>query len=421
MKRVIGALLAVGVCLVPQIAASPTSSASASIFYVATGGNDTGNCQSSTTPCATISYALSQISVETPSPTIDVGPGTFNASPSEAEGLNVTIQGTDSGTAPVTTVEPEDSGGSIFEASRSGWTLNQLTVNGLTGDPITAGYAGTVNVVNSTITNSDVAVSVGGPTSDVHITDSTISGNTIGVESTDASSEVDITASTIADNDLGLGGSLLGMSLAGTIVSDNSGGDCAIGAGTVNDAGYNLDDDGSCGFSPTDHSQSDVDAYLGPLDNGGGPTETQAPIDFSPAVNQIPMGSTGNGVTLCPGMDQRGVYRPQGTDCDIGALELTGGPWAITSAPNAVATAGSTFSFTVTTFGKPVPTFTTKPKLPKNLKLVNDENGDATISGIPKGVPKKVHVYSFRINVTFGTGPGRSLARQVFTLTVNPR
>ena len=64
-------------------------------------------------------------------------------------------------------------------------------------------------------------------------------------------------------------------------------------------------------------------AHLGPAQNNGGPTFTQALLAGSPAID------TGNNVTGCRNLssadllttDQRGQPRPQGNACDIGAFE----------------------------------------------------------------------------------------------------
>jgi hypothetical protein len=106
---------------------------------------------------------------------------------------------------------------------------------------------------------------------------------------------------------------------AATIVADSgTSNDCG---GTITDSGYNLDDDGSCAFTAARHSHSDVAADLGPLQDNGGPTETEEPTPASPALGQIPTGTVANAILLCPGVDQRGVDRPQGAECDIGAVE----------------------------------------------------------------------------------------------------
>jgi PKD repeat protein len=52
-----------------------------------------------------------------------------------------------------------------------------------------------------------------------------------------------------------------------------------------------------------------------PTDHGG-PTPTLALVQASPAIDAIPAGDPG-----CTGTDQRGVTRPQGNGCDIGAFE----------------------------------------------------------------------------------------------------
>lgn len=59
-----------------MIAVGTSATQSAVTLYVAIGGNDTGNCQASLAPCATISYAVSQA---LNGDTIDLGPGTFAA------------------------------------------------------------------------------------------------------------------------------------------------------------------------------------------------------------------------------------------------------------------------------------------------------------------------------------------------------
>ncbi len=81
----------------------------------------------------------------------------------------------------------------------------------------------------------------------------------------------------------------------------------------LSDAGYNLDSDGSCGLTaPGD--LSDVDPVLGSLGDNRGLTPTHALLHGSPAID------AGDDAT-CAATDQRGVARPQGNACDIGAFE----------------------------------------------------------------------------------------------------
>jgi predicted outer membrane repeat protein/parallel beta-helix repeat protein len=58
----------------------------------------------------------------------------------------------------------------------------------------------------------------------------------------------------------------------------------------------------------------DVDPLLGPLQDNGGFTQTMALGASSPAIDS-------GDDTNCPATDQRGVTRPQGAACDIGAYE----------------------------------------------------------------------------------------------------
>ena len=61
-----------------------------------------------------------------------------------------------------------------------------------------------------------------------------------------------------------------------------------------------------------------------------------------PAINLVPAGGA-----TCPSTDQRGLVRPFGPACDIGAYERTP-PAARTGTPSAVGSAGATVSGTVT-------------------------------------------------------------------------
>lgn len=70
-----------------------------------------------------------------------------------------------------------------------------------------------------------------------------------------------------------------------------------------------------------------VDPQLGPLQDNGGPTKTQAPLAGSPVIDAGNTASVGSNQNACVKADQRGVSRPRdgngdGTSrCDIGAVE----------------------------------------------------------------------------------------------------
>ena len=81
-------------------------------------------------------------------------------------------------------------------------------------------------------------------------------------------------------------------------------------AGTINDLGGNLCSDGSGGLQ-AGHIMLDSNG----LQDNGGPTLTIGLSPQSPAIN---------GAADCYGLsiDQRGMPRPVGSACDIGALEV---------------------------------------------------------------------------------------------------
>jgi Ca2+-binding RTX toxin-like protein len=160
---------------------------------------------------------------------------------------------------------------------------------------------------------------------------STISGNTArcrggGFSVFDTAAITALTALTVSDNSAASGGGGVDneagangaspLSARGTIFSGNTPAGCA-GDGQRFMEGGNLDSGNSCGLGSSD--LLGVDPLLGPLRFNGGPTRTRLPVTFSPVVNFIS--------GPCPTQfDQRGVARPVGGRCDIGAVEATPAP-----------------------------------------------------------------------------------------------
>ena len=144
----------------------------------------------------------------------------------------------------------------------------------------------------------------------------------------DTGPSVALATSTVAGNSVPAGSAGGGLFAAGsirllsTIIAGNRAGTASLNCSGafVNEGTFNLASDGSC------HPDITVgDAKLGPLANNGGPTETMGLNAGSAALNKIPQGSG----EACPMADQRGVGRPVGGACDIGAFEgvlPTGGP-----------------------------------------------------------------------------------------------
>jgi hypothetical protein len=106
----------------------------------------------------------------------------------------------------------------------------------------------------------------------------------------------------------GVGGTL---TLANSIVAFSSSGSNCFGA--IIDGGHNISTDASCNFSGPG-GLNNTDPVLGPLGDYGGPTPTMPVLAGSPALNAA------DGAA-CPSTDQRGIARPFGPACDIGAFE----------------------------------------------------------------------------------------------------
>jgi CSLREA domain-containing protein len=87
-------------------------------------------------------------------------------------------------------------------------------------------------------------------------------------------------------------------------------------------AGYNLVADAGCTISG-DATGVVVgqDPLLGPLADNGGRTRTRLPDALSPVLDAGNPATPGSGGGACAAADQRGVARPQGAACDLGAVE----------------------------------------------------------------------------------------------------
>jgi hypothetical protein len=112
------------------------------------------------------------------------------------------------------------------------------------------------------------------------------------------------------------------FTLKNSLLAGHSGGNCAASGITSDD--YNLSDDTTCSFDGV-HDINDAPAGLDPagLAANAGPTPTIALLPDSPAWNAIPEASCTDDQDTPVTSDQRGVARPQGTGCDIGAFELS--------------------------------------------------------------------------------------------------
>lgn len=194
-------------------------------------------------------------------------------------------------------------------------------VSGNTGDVGGIQSSGSFSIVRSTISGNTSPTAFGGAM-DVSgggsLVNVTISGNTAPSGAALVSSSeggVTMTNVTIANNtSTTLAGAITnfggGLTLLNTIVANNPGGNCRDPIAT---ATYSLDSGTTCGFTGTGDLSS-TNPNLGALADNGGPTPTQALPAGSPAIDA--------GINAgCPATDQRGITRPQGPRCDIGAYE----------------------------------------------------------------------------------------------------
>jgi CSLREA domain-containing protein len=137
----------------------------------------------------------------------------------------------------------------------------------------------------------------------------------------------------------GTGGGIVGEGAAITIqnslLASNSGGNCSA---SIVDSGHNLSFAGA-GCPPT---FATADPSLGPLQDNGGPTQTISLAPGSAAIDMVP--STGAG---CPATDERGVHRPHGAGCDIGAYEVAS-PTASTGRARSITATSATVTALVT-------------------------------------------------------------------------
>jgi len=222
--------------------------------------------------------------------------------------------------------------------------------------------SGTLTLRNVVVANNTTAAANGGgitSINDITLTDCVVSGNTTatygggidnfgtatlenvtvsgnmsglggGIANDDGSAVAALTNVTIADNSAspGSGGGFYNLGAATlryVIVANSPSGDnCAGGtSATLTSQGHNLDSGNTCGFAgPGD--LVNMDPQLGPLQDNGGPTPTQALLPGSPAID------AGGDDCPPPATDQRGFPRPEDGNgdgmatCDIGAFELGG-------------------------------------------------------------------------------------------------
>jgi len=197
-------------------------------------------------------------------------------------------------------------GGGLYNASRASISASTFVGNDTYEPGNGSGIAnlGTLRVVNSTFANNITrklgAGIYNGPGGTVTVRNDTFSGN-------------------ITYNGEYYGGGLYNdrgtLYLFDTILAHSDArSDCYNFSGVVV-RGHNLIETNGPGTHACGPARSTVDPMLDPLAANGGPTQTMALLPGSPAID------AGDDVT-CTTADQRGIARPQGSQCDIGAYEF---------------------------------------------------------------------------------------------------
>lgn len=231
-------------------------------------------------------------------------------------------------------------GGGIFNSTGT-VTITESTVSGNSattgnGGGIASDSTGTLTISASTIMENTAGLDGGGIANQgvFTIENSTISGNRSGDDGGGIhnlwTATTELNNVTIAEN---ISGDLTGgvYEAGGTFNfrnslfagnSDESGDpDCY---GTLSSQGYNLIEfvSGNCTIlGDITGNITGQPAYLAPLADQGGPTWTHRLMPGSPATDAANPLTPGSGGMACTAADQRGVSRPQGAACDIGAFE----------------------------------------------------------------------------------------------------
>jgi hypothetical protein len=178
--------------------------------------------------------------------------------------------------------------------------------------------SGDITVVNSTITgwlNAGIETDVS-----ASVINSTITGNPgDGVRAQEAR----FVYATVVDNgEPGTGGQNIDIVNVETFASVFGGGGDACEVSSITSHGYNYSADDTCGLNGAGDVDDGGDPGLGPLGDNGGATQTMLPESASPLVDGVPIeGCQANGATGITS-DQRGLSRPSGEGCDVGAVEV---------------------------------------------------------------------------------------------------
>jgi hypothetical protein len=240
----------------------------------------------------------------------------------------------------------EDGGGANVQVGALNVTdstfSNNTATNGSGGAAFRdASSGGDVMLVRSTLNNNQAPTPGQGsgginslrPLTAINSTVTGNSGHTGGLGVAGSGRDMTLVYSTVAGNTSISGGAANLAKASASIVTFGSviglpegGVNCSFAGATTTSNGFNFSDDASCGLTGTGDTQNGGDPGLGALADNGGTTQTRLPLEGSPLIDVIPVGSCqadgAAGVTT----DQRGLPRPALNGCDIGAVEVQPAP-----------------------------------------------------------------------------------------------
>lgn len=292
---------------------------------------------------------------------VDVADSTIAANSAAAGGGMFLIQGSATASISTSTIKNNSAsiaGGGVFIVGPAHLSVTRSTLNGNVVEPEAnfpaavvgggiANIGGLVTLVNDTL-NANVAKGVNTPVGGLGgaifqsglwddvvdvagtrvrngaltLSKAQIAANTPTATSVRPDMTLDLV--TVAGNTAaaGAGGGVFTVNapfaVHNTILANNDAGNVGTRncAGVVTSVGWNLESANTCNLHQTG-DLINTNPTLGTLANNGGPTETMALLAGSPAIDAADPACPGKGEST----DQRGVTRPQGPRCDIGAYE----------------------------------------------------------------------------------------------------
>ncbi len=201
-------------------------------------------------------------------------------------------------------------GGGLWALPASGGaTLRNTTISGNRADGSGGGLA-----------DSDVTI----------LFNVTITDNTADFDMTDAAVDSDGGGGMVTGSLINFRNSIIAGNIDASPMASAKSPDCN-GGGVISTQGFNLiGSTTGCPVVPVGGDLTNTSPVVGLLANNGGSTRTHALLSGSPAID------AGNDDS-CELNDQRGIPRPQGPRCDIGAFEAPVPPAPVAAIPAAIA------------------------------------------------------------------------------------